>query len=157
MTIFNIYSKTSLSVDEYISEYSDKVFCNDSLLNLCFFITPHDCECLRYFSTKEFVGSVNNVKNDYNNSISINYIVSGNYCKEKCISYISEIKDEINYYIIENNEINEFILYRYGPYTTPFLIIVDNNNKVKYWRELNIRKNTVVETKNICKLLEVIK
>lgn len=144
ITVYNMIEFTvnknknacNVFLDEFIQKNTDKTLDNLSEYNLYFFVTPLDCEsCSKYILQKEFIERLKDILQSKEESITINYIVSGDYTEDEKTDYIANIIDSIdNYYIDDNNKVKRFLLENFRTPRTPFLLISDNFGMIRYWQ-----------------------
>lgn len=153
-----IKTKTSMdsSLDKFVKYNTDSKVNYYSELNLYFIVTPVDCDCLSYIVTSDFIESIASILKERNKTISINYIVSGDFKPNELENYIFQIKNSINYYIDKNNKAKAFIFKNFKTYRTPLLLILDNNGTIKYWQEFRSDTDKNETLYNFFKLLEAI-
>ncbi|MGQ9800651.1 MAG: hypothetical protein ACUVRL_03170 [Candidatus Saccharicenans sp.] len=104
--------------------------------NLYFIITPIDCQkCIESVVSLNFINETNRIAYKKDATISINYIISGDYSEEEKMDFISEIRNEVNVYIDKNNQAKDFLYTNFHTLRTPFLIILKQNGQLKYWQD----------------------
>ena len=148
------------TLNDFVNKNTKKELDNSAEYNLYFFVTPFDCQiCCEYMLQIEFINKIKKIFKFKKNSLSISYIVSGDYTQKEKLEYISDIIKGINYYLDENNSAKEFLIKAFGTSRTPFLLILDSNGKVKYWQYFkpNEKDNNYKDVYlRLLKLLEVI-
>jgi len=163
--IFSIYNLTNLlknhtsgvsnSLSEFIDDNTDMKIINNSELNLYFIVTPIDCDCLRFFTSTYFIKKMR--ASTEKKSISINYIVSGDYKKSELEEYVNSIKDGTDrIYFDENNKAKMFLFQQFRTFRTPFVIILNKNGIVRYWQPImsTVKPDKIYQ--DLIKILEVI-
>lgn len=141
---------------KFIQNNTDnKLNCN-SEYNLFFVITPVDCQCLDYIITIDFIENIKSIFEEKKKTLSINYIVSGDFNVNELKNYISPIKNNIGYYIDKNNKAKAFIFKYFNTYRTPFLLIFDINGTIKYWQNFSSNTSSTETFYNFFKLMEAI-
>jgi len=126
----------NLFFEKFIRQNTGKILNISSEYNLYFIITPIDCQkCIEPFLNLNFINEIKKIGYERNITLSINYIISGDYSEDEKMSLISEIKNEVNVYIDKNNQAKNFLYANFYTLRTPFLIILKQNGQLKYWQD----------------------
>lgn len=125
-----------LSFGNFIKNNTGKNLNLSSEYNLYFIITPIDCQkCIEPLVNVDFISEIKRISCKKELSMSINYIISGDYSEEEKMDFISEIRSEVNVYIDKNNQAKDFLYSKFHTLRTPFLIILKQNGQIKYWQD----------------------
>lgn len=165
ITVFNlVYHLSSSSLEkktlnEFIKKTCGKELNLSADYNLYIFISPLDChECIKNIITEEFIESLEKVRFKKGTTLSINYVITGDYSREEKLEFVSSIKNDIEIFIDEKNLAKDFLYAKFKTMRTPFIILLPRIGPMKYWQALEPDENYDYRhlDKKVLNLLEVI-
>jgi hypothetical protein len=141
LTIFNYVHfrsgrlGTTQNVADFIKKSLGIPFFGISDLNIIFFLSPLDCtSCSKQLLTTNFIQELQDVISHKNSSISISYVVTGDYAESEMNNYTATIKGLVPIYIDKYNKTKEFLQNEFDTMRTPLMLIFTEKGIVKYWQ-----------------------
>jgi len=135
MNIKTIKHGRNQSVPDFIRNISGTQFTGNSDLNIIIFVTPLDCRsCTEQLLTKEFLNEIKAVISRKKRSVSISYVVSGDYAINEKNAYLAAIQGQAPIYIDKTNKVKEYLNNALETIRTPLILIISEKGTTKYWQ-----------------------
>ena len=144
---------------EFLKETCGKELNVSCDYNLYIIVSPLDCqECVKNIITEDFIESLKKVSIKKRATLSINYVITGDYSREEKIEFVSRIKNEVEIFIDKKNSAKDYLYAKFKTMRTPFIIILPRIGQIKCWQALEPDENYDYRhlDKKVLNLLEAI-
>lgn len=165
LVIFNLVyhlSRSSLekkTLNEFLKEACKRELNLSGYYNLYIIISPLDChECIKNIIAEEFIENMRKVGLKKGVTLSINYVITGDYSREEKLEFISKIRNGVEIFIDEKNLAKDYLYAKFKTMRTPFMIVLPRIGPIKYWQALEPDVNFDYKNidKKVLNLLEAI-